>query len=305
MKHTSVLAVALVLLASCAETGEVDDGIQPCPTCASTGATSSASSAATTATAATSGAATQAASATATSSSTGVMPMSFTLDDALDASTVGHTVGGELTDEGWRVTARTDRVWFEIPRLVEGSIAFTVTGMSNTVSPNMPLNDHEIFTMYEAGYGITEPIRYAPEYRNNYFKAMIRVYGEEPGREGQQKLLWVNCAGGAPGYSEDAVCPCADGFLDEPFDGEGTWDGSPVRMRVEWRQHEGARLFKDDAEVVSVAWTDATGFGPNMLHFTIGSARADAVDTAGMPIGAIFSDLHVEGVTGDEITCAP
>lgn len=220
------------------------------------------------------------------------------MEDSLrGSSSSGNAVGGTFTPEGWRVDARTDRIWWEIPRLGEGSIEFTV---SNVTLANLPLNDHEIFAMYEAGYGITEPIDYSPEFRNNHYKCMIRVYGTaEVGREGQQKLMWGMCPSGAPGYD---ACGCAS-FFEEPFGGDATWDGSPQRFRVEWAGGI-TRLLRNDVEVVSIDWSESgLIFGPDTVHFSLGTSRADAVGDAGMPIGAVFSDVVVDGIEGPLATC--
>ena len=222
----------------------------------------------------------------------------FSMDDSLrDGSASGAAVGGSFGPDGWTVTSRTDRLWWALPRLVEGSVEFTVTGMSNA---NLLVNDNEIFALYEAGYGIAEPISYNPEFRNNHYKGMIRIYGEaETGRPGLQKLMFGLCPSGAPGYD---TCGC-ESFFEEPFGGDGAWDGSPERLRVEWAGGI-TRLLRNGVAVVSIDWS-ASGldFGPQELHMSLGSARADAVDTAGMPIGAVFSDVHVEGFEGPLAVC--
>jgi hypothetical protein len=222
----------------------------------------------------------------------------FRLEDPLRDGTAGNAVGGAFGPDGWRVTDRTDRLWYALPRLVSGSVEFTVTGMS---LDNLPLNDHEIFAMYEAGFGIEEPIDYNPEYRLNHYKGMLRVYGRaEEGRVGEQKLMWGMCPSGAPGYGE---CGCGS-FFEEPFGGEGDWDGSPRRLRIEWGDGRTA-YFRDGVEVVAVDWADSgLTFGPSELHMSLGTSRASAVGDAGMPVGAVFSDLVVEGVEGPPATCA-
>ncbi len=219
------------------------------------------------------------------------------LEDSLRDGTAGNPLGGTFGPDGWTVTARTDRLWYALPRLVSGSVEFTVTGMSND---NLPLNDHEIFAMYEGGYGIGEPIDYAPAFRVNHYKCMLRVYGRaEEGRTGAQKLMWGMCPSGAPGYGD---CGCGS-FFEEPFAGEGPWDGSPQRLRIEWGDGR-TTYFRNGAEVVSVDWADSgLTFGPSELHISLGTSRADAVDDSGMPVGAVFSDLVVEGVEGPLATC--
>lgn len=224
----------------------------------------------------------------------------FTLDDSLRGSaTHGHAVGGSFGPDGWTVTDRTDRMWFELPRLVSGAIQFTVTGIT---PDNLNLADHELFAMYEAGYGMVEPLPYSPEYRNNHYKCMIRVYGWaelDEARRGQQKLMWGMCPSGAPGYDE---CGC-EPFFEEPFGGDGTWDGSPQTLRVEWGAGH-TRYLRNGGVVLDIDWSESgLTFGPSVLHFSLGTPRPTAVGDAGMPVGAVFSDVHVEGTEGDLAVC--
>jgi hypothetical protein len=226
----------------------------------------------------------------------------FMLADPLTGGTMGTPVGGAFGPEGWTVTAVADRIYWSVPRLVEGSVEFTI---KNLTSDMLPLNDHEVFAMYEGGHGIEHPIGYSPEFRNNAYKSMIRIYGAAEGdRFGKQKIMWGMCPFGA-GY-HDGTCPCTDpqGFFEEPFGGDGTWDGSPQRLRVEWKDGI-TRFSRNGNEVLSIDWT-ASGltFGPQELYVSLGNPRPEAVDTAAMPIGAIFADLLIEGWTGPEAaTC--
>jgi hypothetical protein len=228
---------------------------------------------------------------------TGEPSQHFMFSDPLIAGTAGTAVGGSFGDAGWTVTGKADRVYWAIPRLVEGSVEFTMT---NVTLDNLPLADHEVFAMYEGGYDIEHPIGYNPEFRNNAFKSMIRIYGvAEPERTGQQKIMWGMCPLGAPGYLE-GECPCMNpvGFFEEPFGGDAGWDGSPQTLRVEWADGV-TRYFRNDVEVLSIDWAGSGfSFGPQALYVSLGNPRPEEVDTAGMPIGAVFSNLVVEGWTG-------
>lgn len=220
----------------------------------------------------------------------------FLLQDTLRGGTSGNPIGGSFGPDGWTVTGRTDRIWWALPRLASGSVEFTVT-MSNAHLQNY---DNEIFAMYEAGYGIEEPIRYSPEYRNNHYKHMIRIYGEaETTRVGLQKIMWGMCPSGAPGYD---ACTCAS-FFEETFGGNGVWDGSPQRLRVEWGNGF-TRYYREGVEVIAIDWSQSgLEFGPQQLHASLGTPRPEAVDTADMPVGAVFADLVIEGTTGGQETC--
>lgn len=222
----------------------------------------------------------------------------FMFSDPLLGGTTGTALGGSFGDAGWTVTGKADRVYWEVPRLVEGSVEFT---LANVTLANLPLNDHEVFAMYEGGHGIEHPIGYNPEFRNNAFKSMIRIYGAAEGdRVGKQKIMWGICPFGAPGY-HDGTCPCSDGgFFDEPFGGDGSWDGSPQKLRVAWADGV-TRYYRDDVEVLAIDWS-STGltFGPQALYVSLGNPRPEEVDSAGMPIGAVFSNVVIEGWTGPE-----
>jgi hypothetical protein len=223
----------------------------------------------------------------------------FMMSDPLVDGTMGTAVGGSFGPDGWTTTDRTDRLYWALPRLAEGSVEFTVTGLTIEL---MPLEDHEIFAMYDGGHGIEHPIPYNPWFRTNNYKSMIRIYGQaEIERIGEIKLMWGLCPQGAPGYIEDA-CACAS-FFEEPFGGDPTWDGSPQRLRVEWNE-SGSRLVRNGEVVLEV---DSSGsgltFGPQALYASLGTPRPNDVAAAGMPVGITFSDVVIAGITGPEATC--
>lgn len=220
----------------------------------------------------------------------------FHLEDSLRGGTMGNAMGGSFGADGWTVTGAGDRIWYALPRLGSGFVEFTIT---NVTVDRLPLPDHEIFAMYEAGYGISEPIVYSPDYRNNHYKIMLRLYGMvEPGRVGAMKMMWGICPSGAPGFD---ACGCAS-FFEEPFADPGPWTGAPARIRVEWGGGR-ARVLRDGTEVVGVDWS-GTGliFGPNELHMMLGSPRNDGGLSA-MVIGSVYSDLVVDGMIGPMAAC--
>jgi hypothetical protein len=222
----------------------------------------------------------------------------FQMTDPLTGSTMGNVVGGSLGPDGWTVTDRTDRLWWALPRLVEGSVEFTVT---NLTLANLTVNDNEVLAIYDGGWGIAEPIAYNPEYRNNYYKGMIRIYGtNEPERTGQQKTIWFMCPAGSPGYGDGEPCPCASNFGEETYNGDPSWDGSPQVLRIAWAAGK-TTLYRNGAEVHTLDWSGSgVTFGPSELHVSLGTSRSTAVDTAGMPVGAVFSNMVIEGITGPE-----
>lgn len=220
----------------------------------------------------------------------------FHLEDRLRGRTMGNAVGGSFADDGWHVTDRRDRIWYALPRLVSGSVEFTLANV--TMASLTDTSDTEVFAMYEAGYGIAEPIRYSPEFRDNHFKCMLRLYANGEGtRAGQQKLMWGICPSGAPGYG---ACGCGS-FFEEPFGGNGSWDGTAQRLRIEWGGGR-TRYLRNGAVVLTIDWPGAR-FAPSELHMSLGTSRPSAVDSAQLPVGAVFSDLVVDGVEGEIARC--
>lgn len=230
----------------------------------------------------------------------------FRFVDSLRGGSAGIVMGGGFDGEGWHVAADTDRIVFDqLPRLSSGFVEFTLTGVSGA---NLVKNDNEIFAMYEGGYGMVEPVRYSPQFRNNHYKSMLRIYGaEEQGRAGAQKLMWGMCPDGAPGYQTGSACACGGAFFEEPFNGDAevtTWTGAPERLRIEWGDGR-TRYLRNSVVIVDIDWSDVTfPFAPNELHFSLGTSRQESVDSAGLPIGAVFSDLVIEGTPTDDVaTC--
>lgn len=231
-------------------------------------------------------------------------PEPFDLNDSLRGTTTGTMIGGQITSTGWRVMDRHDRIYWAIPPLREGAIEFTVTGMSNGSGSNMALGDMEIFTMYDGGHGMTEPVAYFYNFRNNYYKVVVRVAGTTRPDSGEQELIWVNCAGGDPGYNSEG-CPCSNGYGASPQGGLATWDGTGERFRVEWND-TGSRLFRNGTMVVEHGWDAERAYAPYDLHFSFGTARAGDIPESGLPVGAVFSDLVVDGTTGTApVVCTP
>jgi hypothetical protein len=98
----------------------------------------------------------------------------FTFDDSINGSIAGNPIGGGVTADGWKVTERTDRVWYSFPRLRSGFFEITVSGITMAT---LDLEDHQILAMCEGGYGmvVSSPIQYDPDFRNNHCNSLVRL----------------------------------------------------------------------------------------------------------------------------------
>jgi hypothetical protein len=218
----------------------------------------------------------------------------YHMEDSLRGSSTGNVSGGSFGADGWTVTGTMDRIWYILPTLGDGFIEFTSTD-------NLLVGDNEIFAMYEDAYGMGEPINYNPEFRNNHYKCILRIYGleePEPGRY-TQKIIWRICPSGDPGHDD---CGCTN-FEEEPRSAVVSWDSSPQHFRIEWGGSV-TRLLRNGEEQISIDWS-ATGysFGPLEPHFSLGSPRSGAVPYCAMPIGITYADLVVEGNEAPVATC--
>ncbi len=171
----------------------------------------------------------------------------FHLEDSLRGSTRGNLVGGVIMADGWHVTDRRDRVWYALPRLTSGSVEFTVTNL--TMASLGDTADSEIFAMYEAGYGIAEPISYG-DFRENHYKCMLRLYGNGETARGSAEAHVGDVSLGGAGYD---ACGCAS-FSSEPFGNSGPWDGSAQRLRIEWGDGT-TRYLRNGRVVVTIDWS--------------------------------------------------
>lgn len=196
--------------------------------------------------------------------------------------------GGSYGSDGWTTSAVDDFLVWEIPTSSEGGVEFSITGMS--LDSTLVGGDFEILTMYEDGYGLGEPIGYAPYFRSNDYKVFVRIYGTlDDVSPGGIKLLLLVCPQGDPGYHE--TCDCPTQFLQEDR-ADQTWDAAtPYRFRLEWSDGT-MTLSLDGVEMQS--YDSSLTYAPAVQHVRLGSPRNDG-GLASMPVGVTFSDIVVEG----------
>ena len=225
----------------------------------------------------------------------------YHLEDSLrGATSSGNPSGGSFGAEGWTVTAPTDLIWFSAPTMSSGSIEFTLSNVTNAslYADASGGADNDIFQFYDDA-GIGEPIPYGTWKSNNY-KCDVRIRNE-PGHHGDQKLIFGLCPDSQSSGGD--TCACGTPFIGDATGGDGNWDGTPQRLRVEWSQTY-VRFLRNGAEAVRHDFAaTGYGFGPQQMHFSLGTTRSRAVSYSGIPIGAVFSDLVVDGVDGAPASC--
>jgi hypothetical protein len=93
-------------------------------------------------------------------------------------------------------------------------------------------------------------------------------------------------------------------MLEEPFGGDPTWDGSATTFKVEWGGGH-AKLYRNGGLLHDVDYSGAGEFGPDTQHFSLGTSRSTGVGSSGLPVGAVFSDVIVDGVEGPKAATCP
>lgn len=230
-------------------------------------------------------------------------------DPLTSASLPGRgSQGGSFGPEGWTTTGPTDAVWYEIPdALVAATVAFSVKGMAHSGGP-LSGADHDLLAVYQAPTGQAEPIAYSPYFRNNDFKAFLRIFGDqEPGRAGAMKLELTRCPRGAPWYHDEPCTPeCGEGSLAyaNGMDKDIGWTaGTWYRIELSWGN--GTFAFSRDGQQLATVPYGAT-YAPQPLRVRLGSPRHGISDTAFMPQGLTFKDVAVSGTTGSmSPVCVP
>jgi hypothetical protein len=223
------------------------------------------------------------------------------IDDPLTASSFAGrgSMGGSFDAAGWTTSGPTDAVWYEIPdALPTGALAIDVSGVS--VGGSLSGADHDLLAIYQAPTGKAEPIDYSPWFRNNDFKAFLRIFGSaEPGRGGAMKLELALCPRGEPWYHDDA-CPasCDKGGL-AYAGGSPTdigWDATKTyRLGIAWGSGN-ATISRDGVVLATLPY--AGTYAPKPVRVRIGSPRHGISDVAFMPKGLTFKNLLVTGEPG-------
>ncbi|HOX43119.1 MAG TPA: NBR1-Ig-like domain-containing protein [Myxococcota bacterium] len=206
------------------------------------------------------------------------------LDDPLRGSSQGTVQGGELSADGWRVTATSDHVYWHVPTLRAGAVEFSVRGLRPAEDRPGFEDKSELFHMYDWTYQNADTDYTG--YRNNPFKHFIRKTGAadtRPGKTDALELVWVIGAN----YME-------------PDTGVLSWDpATTYRFREEWGPDGGGncviRTYRDGVQIMEMS--EPGEWAPAGHAVRIGVARL-TVDS-GAPLDAVFSDLQVWSTSGD------
>ncbi|MGZ3422024.1 MAG: CBM96 family carbohydrate-binding protein [Polyangiales bacterium] len=223
------------------------------------------------------------------------------IDDPLTAPTFAGrgSSGGSFDASGWTTSGPTDTVWYEIPdALPTGKLEIDVTGLS--VGGSLVGADHDLLAIYQAPTGKAEPIDYSPWFRNNDFKAFLRIFGSaEVGRGGAMKLELALCPRGDPWYHDEA-CPASCDKGDLAYAGGSPtdvgWDATKTyRLGIAWGSGK-AVISRDGVDLATLPY-DGT-YAPKPVRVRIGSPRHGISDVAFMPKGITFKNLIVTGEPG-------
>ena len=90
------------------------------------------------------------------------------IDDPLDGSTSGQTVGGSFNSDGYRPGIGNNHILYDVPiQIPNGYVEFEVKGFSHE---SVPADENHAFVILYDGRGISEPIGYYDDFKHNYFR---------------------------------------------------------------------------------------------------------------------------------------
>lgn len=207
------------------------------------------------------------------------------LDDPLNGSTSGTRSGGSFTEGGWKITSRTDSIYWHLPHTVQkGALEFDVKGLLPNESRSGLQDKSELFHMYDWTHGNADTVY--DGYRNNPYKHFIRKNGSANRPEIVDAF--------------ELLMKIEDEYY-EPDSPIMNWDPAKTyRIRQEWGPDGTGRCrvttFRkevgqpDYAQIHSFAV--AGGWDPVGHAVRIAtSPRRD--DWSGSPIDAVFSNIKI------------
>ena len=98
------------------------------------------------------------------------------LEDKLQGSTSGTSLGGVFREDGWRVTDQYDSIYWHIPSTSMGAVEWDVRGLYPDESRPELGDASDLFHMYDYTFHDSDS-NYSPGYRGNPYKHLVRKQG--------------------------------------------------------------------------------------------------------------------------------
>lgn len=186
------------------------------------------------------------------------------INDPLTTGGSAHAVeirGGEFTDRGWRVTANSDFLRYEVDAIQSGFVMWNNTGLTRR---GFNADSHMLFGMWDPSAG---------GYRANPYRVHVQKLWNNPHNPPFLRLRWIS--GGA---LEDAGINFQDWLPGETY----SW-------RLQWGPGAGAqvvKLFLDGVEIMQIQYNRP--YLPNTHFIELGIAeRNESV------IDAVYSNIII------------
>lgn len=160
-------------------------------------------------------------------------------DDFTTGKTAGLRRGGIFTEEGYQPTTINGHILYQLTnKLKNGYAEFVFKGMNKNALPKG--GDQGFLGMYD-GRGIVEPVKYLPEFKENFFRWNVQFRKDK----GIMKAV-ISCASQKRAAEPYAVYEDGDrDWSKEPLGKPQSWD--PKRwytMKVDWH-NKAFRVYVD------------------------------------------------------------
>jgi hypothetical protein len=186
------------------------------------------------------------------------------INDPLTTGSSAHAIdrrGGEFTDRGWRVTANSDFLRYEVDAIQSGFVMWNNTGLTRR---GFNADSHMLFGMWDPTAG---------GFRANPFRVNVQKLWNNPHNPPFVRLRWIS--GGA---LEDAGMNFQDWLPGETY----SW-------RLQWGPGGGAqvaKLFLDGIEILQIQYNRPYLPNTHFIEFGVAERNESVVD-------AVYSNIII------------
>ena len=175
-----------------------------------------------------------------------------------------NAVAGLYTDEGWRANTRVDNIRYDLPRIQRGAVEFTIL--------DVYAEDDAHKKLFMVMWDPNDPGH--PADSHNYRRNAWRMHWQKR-KDSLMAVRWLQ------NYNSPIEEEYNERFRIDPK----IWDGSPVRLKVEWNDGH-VNLFVND--LILASFRKLRPYQPNALRINLGGGpRHETIPNA------VYRDLKI------------
>lgn len=203
------------------------------------------------------------------------------LQDDLQGKTIGTQVDGKFTSEGYNPGRGYNHILYDVPEQIwNGYVEVEVKGFNFDDFPTDESNSNSFYVFYD-GRGISEPIQYWMDYRNNYYRWETVYRSNKPGtcttcgNRFKGKILLASqetsealVSGQKAVFANDAKNLALADWKNEPNGITKEWDPNKwYTIKTSWNNDDmDFQIFRDNEEVWNIKKEAGKSFSGSEEH---------------------------------------